>query len=617
MVQVSQSVAQMAKAGRRVEDCEAAFREIGAALAKTGADALLAPLQLYSLNVALDERIPVSDGKQEFYRPILRQVELAENPAYTSGYNGIGNFLRQQGATWRTIPAAGRAIVWDVKRPFERLSSIPNGEYKRLCHENGEDLKSVLRDRNLDTWWSPGATEAATLECDFAGLKNLQLLRLLFAHGMTGDAFAFPRAIRIEVKTGGQWKTVLANDPIVPLEWSGARVFFPSGLARLEYRMDERNVEGLRVTLLGTQARSRSLGWRLAEVNAFGRMKSEPPVMDIPALDVLGERLQKDQSNPVIYAPRWVSNQLLNREWISADRLPGLIPRVFDSEEGMPRDGAIITNQPCIFVVERHLLGSITEVLASHHVASWQQLAGPWAFRGVRENGWNFDGLGLPPAAVWTGDTLMLGNTAARAAEALRRLRAGGEPEEIQKALLGEIVKWRPALLAGLSAEDVERLGGEKAVRLRETAACVPPEPCATEFANGIRLEGIAVEPGEIPAGGEVAIRLFWSAMDDCDPDRELVFIHLRDAAGKIVAQDDYRGSSLLWGPPAVRPVPGEIVEEKRIIRLPAGIAPGPLDVAVGLYSPQNGRRVKIRRTDAPQSRRRAAIWSGQLRVAP
>ena len=163
----------------------------------------------------------------------------------------------------------------------------------------------------------------------------------------------------------------------------------------------------------------------------------------------------------------------------------------------------------------------------------------------------------------------------------------------------------------------MRQLGGDEAVRVRRETAPETTKPCATEFINGVRLESLVVEPAEARAGGQIEVRLHWSAGETFAAGQEIVFIHVRDARGKIVAQDDYRGSALLWGDPSLRPVPGETVAEIRRLAIPAGTAPGPLDMAVGLYQPKNGRRVKVLSSAAPAVRRRAAVWPAAVRVAP
>ncbi len=592
-----------------------AYRELGAALDRTGATVLLAPLQLYPLNFALDERFAVSNGRQTFYEPILRKAELAAIAAYSSDFNGVGPFLDQAGATYESAPAGGRSLAWNVRRAPLDLREIPAEEIAAL-RAAGAELKGVLADGNLDTVWAPGAQTDATVEWTFAQPRDVHTVQFLFAHPMGAEAFDFPRRVRIEAEIGGQWTPLLTNAPVIPLEWSGPRLYHPAGFARPEFRVEARGARALRATFPGDPRAGSSLAWRLAEAAALdtaGRFERRHTAKAVAAL---AEWLRQQAPAGAVYAPRWISNQLLAEGGVPEERLAGLAGGIFTAGD-VPRDGAVAADRANVFIVEPRHEAAARRTLAAHGAQFWQTPVDKWSVFTVAAGGWKTDGLDLPPAAVWTGETLLAGRAVARAAAAVRRLRAGGESAEAQRALLAEIVRWRPSALSALPEELVRRLGGDEAVRIRRAAAPVPEKPCATDFANGVRLESVAVEPAEVRAGGQIEVRLHWSAGETFAAGQEIVFIHVRDARGKIVAQDDYRGSALLWGDPSLRPVPGEAVAETRRLAIPAGTAPGPLAVAVGLYQPKNGRRVKVLSSDAPAVRRRAAVWPAALRVAP
>lgn len=606
----------LAASDRKADAMLAGYREIGAALERTGADALLAPLQLFPLNFALDERFAVSNGKQKFYEPILRRAELSDAPAYSSDFNGIGPFLAQQGAAFETIAAGRRSLVWNVRRPPVSLREIPAAEIAALREGEGADVKSALTDDSLDTVWAPGTRRDATLEWMFAEPRDVYSVQFIFAHAMGEDAFDFPRRIRVEAEMGGEWMTLIANEPIIPLEWSGPRLYFPSGFARPEFRVEANGARALRATLFGESSSGRGLAWRLAEAVVLESDGSMVRRHTTVAVEKLAKTLRRKAPDAVVYAPRWMSNQLLSERKVPEERLAGLAPRVFSAGD-FPRDGTVVANRPCVFIVEPRYEAAARRTLEAHGAAFRLEAVGKWRVFFVAAGGWGADGLDLPPAAAWTGETLLAGRASARVAAALRRLRAVGGPEESQKALLAEIVRWRPSALSALAEETVARLGGEDAVRMRRASAVFPEKPCATEFANGVRLEGAEAAPAAARIGGQIVVRLFWSAGEDFEPGQEIVFIHLRDARGKIVAQDDYRGSSLLWGDASLRPVPGECIEEVRCIPIPAGFPLGPLDLAVGLYQPQNGRRVKVLRTEAPAVRRRAIVWPELVQIVP
>ena len=593
-----------------------AYREIGAALDRTGASVLLAPLQMYPLNFALDERYAVSNGRQSFYEPILRRAELAPVAAYASDFNGIGPFLAQAGATYETLPAGGRSLVWNVRRAPLELREIPAEAVAALRTGAGADLTGTLADGDLDTVWAPGAQRDATLEWTFASPRDVQAVQFVFAHAMGAEAFDFPRRVRVEAEIGGAWQTVLADAPVIPLEWSGPRLYHPSGFARPEFRVEARGARALRATFPGDARAGRGLAWRLAEAVALETDGRTVRRHTTDALDALAQWLRRQAPDAVVYAPRWISNQLLADGAVPEDRLAGLVAGVFTAGD-LPRDGSVAADRPAVFIVEPRYEAAMRQALAANGATyDWAEVE-KWDVFTVAAGSWGANGLDLPPAAVWTGETLLAGRAVARAAAAVRRLRAGGESAETQRALLAEVVRWRPSALSALPEEQVRELGGEDAVRARRENAQVPEKPCATEFANGARLEGVAVAPAEVRAGGEVEVRLHWSAGADFAPGQEIAFIHLRDARGKIVAQDDYRGSALLWGDPSLRPVPGECVAETRRIALPADLPPGPLAVAVGLYQPKNGRRVQVLSSAAPAIRRRAPVWPAAVEIVP
>ena len=594
----------------------AAYREIGAALERTGANALLAPLQLFPLNFALDERFAVSNGKQLFYEPILRRAELAAAPAYSSDFNGIGPFLALHGATYESAPAGGRSLVWNVRRDPLARREIPAEAIAALRDGPGADLASLLADGNLDTVWAPGARTDAILEWTFAEPRDVDSVEFLFAHAMGAEAFDFPRRIRLEAEIGGVWRTLLADMPFIPLEWSGPRLYPPAGFARPEFRVDARGARALRATFRGDPAPGRGLAWRLAEAAALETDGSRVRRHTSAAVAALGHWLRRQAPETHVYAPRWISNQLLAEGAVPEERLAGLAARVFAAGD-LPRDGSVAADRAAAFIVEPRHEAAARRTLAAHGAAFAVAAVDEWIVVTVAAGGWDRDGLGLPPAAVWTGETLLEGRAVARVAAALRRLRAGEGSDETQRALLAEIVRWRPAALSALPEDQVRRLGGAAAAQARADSAQVPENPCATEFANGVRLEGLAVEPTAVRAGGELEVRLHWSADERFAPGQEIVFIHLRDARGKIVAQDDYRGSALLWGDLSLRPVPGECVAETRHLAIPAGTPPGPLDLALGLYQPKNGRRVKALASAAPAIRRQAAVWPAAVQVAP
>ncbi len=615
------SLSGMRSAEERSEAGLRVYQEFGEVLEQIHAEALMAPIQLFAMNFALDERVAISNGKQKFYEPTLRRAELTDSPAYTADFYGIETFLNQRGATWDSIEVGGRRILWNVKVPAVLLSEMEEVQVQSLSDGAGADWKSVLSDRNADTWWSPiaenGAEEEAALEWTFTNPQDVYSIQLVFSHGLSDEGFDFPRRIRMEAKVAGEWRTCVADEPIIPLEWSGTRAFYPSGLARMEYRLAVEGVEALRIGLLDTQARHRSLGWRLAEMNVFVAQEEPLPPADALALDALCERVSTAYPEPILFAPRWVSNKLHQRGCVKDRRLAGLSDRIFSSEDGMARDGSLPADPPCLFVVEARHATATRDTLVAQGIHFQEMVEGPWVLFAVDTASELVGGQTLPPAMLWTGDSLLAGHTSVRAGHVLRLLRSVDISEETKIALVQDLLRWRPLALSGLTEEEAMRWGGEKAVQARQQFSKVPKHSCVTEFANGLRLEGVDLSSETVTAGDEITLSLYWSAGEVLTAGSEMVFIHLRNEAGTIVAQEDYRGTPVLWGSETARPAMGECVQEVRRIRLPPEINAGPLTLSIGLYQPDNGRRVKVVRTEAPEVRRQAVTWPGRIQVVP
>lgn len=111
--------------------------------------------------------------------------------------------------------------------------------------------------------------------------------------------------------------------------------------------------------------------------------------------------------------------------------------------------------------------------------------------------------------------------------------------------------------------------------------------PLEIRFEPGINLRGVSPEEiGAVP-GETVSLILYWQT--EVETEEPLTaFIHLLDENGSIVAQvDRWPGGvpSNLWSQNQV------IIDEYRLT-LPSDIAPGDYQIATGLYSAGDGKRL-------------------------
>ncbi len=104
-----------------------------------------------------------------------------------------------------------------------------------------------------------------------------------------------------------------------------------------------------------------------------------------------------------------------------------------------------------------------------------------------------------------------------------------------------------------------------------------------TPGGSTITLAEAGVAPPEASAGDVLQIVLVWQA--DQTPDNAYkVFVHLLDENGVLVAQRDSEPAA--GSRPATGWLPGERVEDRHGLLLPADLPPGRYEVVVGLYDP-------------------------------
>jgi hypothetical protein len=102
--------------------------------------------------------------------------------------------------------------------------------------------------------------------------------------------------------------------------------------------------------------------------------------------------------------------------------------------------------------------------------------------------------------------------------------------------------------------------------------------PLTATFTNGVQLRGAVVAPLAMAPGGLVVLHLDWRGDGATLSGGEKVFVHLLDAGGALVAQDD-RTLQLTGG------ATGSGLAAYGL-RLPTELTPGPYRLITGLYDP-------------------------------
>ncbi|MCS7002398.1 MAG: hypothetical protein NZ518_06070, partial [Dehalococcoidia bacterium] len=108
-------------------------------------------------------------------------------------------------------------------------------------------------------------------------------------------------------------------------------------------------------------------------------------------------------------------------------------------------------------------------------------------------------------------------------------------------------------------------------------------------------LRGWEIDKAEARAGETVRVTLYWEAIGPAPQDLK-VFVHLLDAAGRVVAQRDAPPRD--GAAPTIAWTAGQTIIDPYPIVLPRDLPAGELTIEVGMYDPESNRRVLIGRDD-------------------
>jgi hypothetical protein len=150
-------------------------------------------------------------------------------------------------------------------------------------------------------------------------------------------------------------------------------------------------------------------------------------------------------------------------------------------------------------------------------------------------------------------------------------------------------------------------------LRSRSVAPLIPEVPTvrlSANFDNQLRLDGydLARRTADNLAGSGHALDLvlYWQALQPV-PHDYTVFVHLRDAAGRNVAQGDHQPLAPIY-PPTLWPV-GQTIRERSLLALPEDVPAGSYDLWIGLYRLDTLERLPLVGDTSGEN----ALWLGQV----
>lgn len=121
-------------------------------------------------------------------------------------------------------------------------------------------------------------------------------------------------------------------------------------------------------------------------------------------------------------------------------------------------------------------------------------------------------------------------------------------------------------------------------------AAAQPQVPVNQPFGNSMELKLLGYDWSN-SSGSDLYLRLYWQVEAPLNVDYT-TFVHLRDASGELVAQQDQpplKGAypTSLWDQ-------GEIIADEITLSIPPTLTAGRYEVVVGLYNPVSGERLTV-----------------------
>jgi uncharacterized membrane protein len=134
---------------------------------------------------------------------------------------------------------------------------------------------------------------------------------------------------------------------------------------------------------------------------------------------------------------------------------------------------------------------------------------------------------------------------------------------------------------------------GRKLVELLPNSQVPPPAyPLAANFGDQLELKGYDLSPAVGHPGQALTLTLSWQALREIPVDYT-IFVHLVDANGQLVAQQD---DNPWWEIPFPTSTwqPGELLQDRHELELPPDLPPGSYTLRVGVYYWQTLERLPL-----------------------
>jgi len=147
-------------------------------------------------------------------------------------------------------------------------------------------------------------------------------------------------------------------------------------------------------------------------------------------------------------------------------------------------------------------------------------------------------------------------------------------------------------------------------LRLTSETENLPLTPVGAQFGDSVELVGFTA-PAQVEPGESLTLHLVWRTLVR-PPEDFIIFTHLLDPDGTLVAQDDTWPVGGLY--PTSRWETGEVVAYNVTIRLPADAAPGVYRLQLGIYCWPSIERLPVSGTAQVKDN---AVQIGKVEIKP
>jgi hypothetical protein len=457
--------------------------------------------------------------------------------------NADPNQLRLLGATSRST----RVQAWEVHDDFRKELREVTAVRGRLTAASHNQLPArFVTDGNYDTSWEVGP-EVGEAFLDFAFERPERLRELVL---FPADAQRNPTSVTLEVSDdGASWRRAYHADAAEPIFWSVWHPFMKKVKPRMELLLPEGTAA--RFCRLRFNPSGKKAGLAIREILFLG----DGPVIDPEAwardVDDVVRAVREQGKGATVVGDHWFVDYF-RREGFATDYISNAsINNCGQLSPNLAAPVALDFSRPQIMIVPRAFRERVEGLLR---------------------------GRGVPFSA-----------TAFRYHVVCRT-----EPAKVDPPLF-----WN-----GLELNDlVPRVGKRVAypsLPLRESA----PGATATSLRFGEEFEVTGIATAFDPPSRQLNFAFEVLPLRETRRDWWL-FLHVRDAQGKIIAQGDFRMEQM--GLPTSRWLPGHRVVLQRAVTPPPGLA-GKVSVVVGVHDPRWRKRLRL-----PGDQTEAVVWQGEI----